>query len=433
MIEDMHAPARFWGDPDGADPAAVEQALRLCKLPFTVAASFMPNLGADSGFPTGTVLATDGYVIPHGLSADLGCGMAAARTSVSASELTARPAGRVSALRTVLDELAVQVPAGDGPGGSHTVAQDQSMDDFWREILPVPGLGHPAPTELVEAKAELSRLLAKAPDRLGTLGGGHHFLELQADAEDRVWIVAHTGSRGVGAAVCRLYDGLAAGLNERWLSLVPGRPVLPGARESRTRDVAFLPSGFADGQAFLKWASFCLVYATENRARLIAQAEALMLARLPGERTDYIDTPHTMVQTERHRGRMVVMHRKGAPRAEPGTPACVAGSALTGNLIVEGLGDEDALFSVPHGAGRRGAAGTPEALLSRGSVLDALTTARERTMADLHGAGVEVATRDGALLLSSDDMGGPPGKAPPMLDALARPVHRLRPLGLYRT
>ena len=379
--EDMHVPARLWSDPVRVDPAAVVQAMRLCKLPFAVAAAFMPNLRPDTGFPTGTVFATDGYVIPHGLAPDLGCGLAAARTTASAERLTHHSSHRASPLRKILDELARQVPAGDGPGGSHTKPQVKSLNEIWSEVLPVPGFRHPVAPALAAAKDDLRHAMRDATHRLGTIGGGHHFLELLADDEDRVWIVAHSGSRGLGAAVCTLYDGVAAQLNERWHAWVPGRPPLPGPLTDRTEDLAFLPTDTGDGESFMKWVSFCLVYAAENRARLIRRAEELLFAALSGEREAYVDTPHNYVKLEHLDGRAVVVHRKAAARAEPGSLTCVAGSARSGSYVVEGLGDPTALSSCPHGYGRRPAGG--------------------------------------------DD-------APPNFGGLAHPFHHLRPLGHHR-
>ena len=355
--EDMHVPARFWLDPQEADRDAVAQAMRLCKLPFAVAAAFMPNLRVEAGFPAGTVLATDGYVIPHGLATDVGCGMAAARTSVSAQRLTRRSWRGVIPLRRVQELIAHQIPAGDGPRGTHAERQVKSLNEVWPEILPMPGFRHPVAPELAELKDGLTRAMRMAPYRLGTVGGGHHFIELLADDEDHVWVVAHSGSRGVGAAMCALYDAVAAELNERWQSWVPGRPVLQGARDARREDLAFLPAEMGDGETFLKWVAFCMAYGAENRKRLVGRAEALLLGVTKGERLRYVDTPHNYVRHEHLAGRTVVVHRRGAARVEPGTWSCVAGSAKSGSWIVEGVGSAGALFSCPQGAGRRWAAG----------------------------------------------------------------------------
>jgi tRNA-splicing ligase RtcB len=134
--------------------------------------------------------------------------------------------------------------------------------------------------------------------------------------------------------------------------------VLPGTQQTRRReDLAFLPAEMWDGDKFLIWVAFCLAYAAENRKRLIQRAEELLFTAVPGERLAYVDTPHNYARREHLDGRAVVVHRRGAARVEPGVWACVAGSARSGNWIVEGVGNAGALFSCPHGAGRRWAAG----------------------------------------------------------------------------
>ena len=363
-----------------------------------------------------------------------------ARTTVSASALTSLHVRDAGSLRSILHEVAGHVPAGHGPQGIHQTPQIKSINEIYSELLPVPGLPHPAPPDLVAAKAELSQVVNQAPLRLGTLGGGHHFLEFQADAEDHVWIVAHSGSRGLGPAICSLYDGLAARQNQRWHSWIPDRPLHPGTRVVRTQDIAYLPSESGDGQSFLKWATFCLAFGAANRARLIAAAEALLFTEHSGSRITYIDTPHTFVELERLNGRAIVVHRKGAARSVPGTLACIAGSARTGNWIVEGLGDTHTLSSIPHGAGHPRSTNVKDTRdsrdepLTRAQVQASLVAARDRTLKNLDAAGIEVATPDDSLLLGLDhNEPSPPNQFPSTLASLARPVHRLRPLGVYRT
>lgn len=196
--EDMHAPAQFFLEPKDADPVAVAQAMRLCKLPFVVAAAFMSNLRPDSGVRAGTVFATDGYIVPNGLAPDIGCGLSAARTTVSAETLTTRVAGRASVLRNILDQLLRLIPAGEGPGGSHSEPQVQSLNQIDSEVLPVPGIRHPASPRLVRAKEDASRALKLAPYQLGTLGGGHHFI-----CEVGVYVPTLAGQRHSLVSLCR--------------------------------------------------------------------------------------------------------------------------------------------------------------------------------------------------------------------------------------
>ena len=160
-------------------------------------------------------------------------------------------------------------------------------------------------------------------------------------------------------------------------------------------------------------------------------AVALFFARLPGTRTAYVDSPHTFVQQERHAGRLLAIHRKGAVRAERESLACVAGTARSGNWIVEGLGNAEALESFPHGAGRRRVASAVEAPLGRARVRGVLAAARERTLTTLQEAGIELAVPADAFLLSDDHPH--PSADPTACSDLARPIHHLRPLGLYRS
>lgn len=271
----------------------------------------MPDLHAANGVAVGTVFATEGVIVPSALGGDLGCGIAALRFCPSERPLSTRD------LRRVLAGWTARIPAGDGPRRG--------------EEPPV----HPellsAPLSTRSLEHDRDRL---APRQLGTLGGGNHFVELDHDADDEVWLLVHTGSRGLGGAIGSHH---ARAAEASGFGIIPGLDVTSPAGRACAADLA--------------WAA---AFAAANRAAILAEA-AGVVSEVTGAEPDpasHLDVRHNFVAEEEHMGRRLRVHRKGAITAPPGARVLIPGSMGTASYLAEGLGEPTSFGSASHGAGR---------------------------------------------------------------------------------
>jgi tRNA-splicing ligase RtcB len=403
----QRVPIKVWAS--DLDEGTLAQAQNLARLPFAVGhIALMPDAHLGYGMPIGGVLAARDFVIPNAVGVDIGCGMHARRTNIEAGRLMESHPGQGTVLRAVLGQVQRAVPAGNGPAGNHP---------------------EPKPLHMLTADPEVALLLADAPPdlaqawqesayQLGTLGGGNHFIEVQADEEGFVWLMLHSGSRALGRHVCEHFNRLAHDLAIRSHAEVP-----------RDAQLAFLSTQTAEGQAYLAWMRLCMAYALENRRRMLdAAVEALFTTVrgvAPEQRfllTEAVDTHHNYADVEHHFGEDVYVHRKGAVRARQGELVIIPGSMETGSYIARGLGNRESFETCSHGAGRR---------LSR------TAAKKQRTVQDV----VEAMRRKGIALAkrSMTDVAEEAGHAYKDVDQVMRdsadlvaPVYRLRPLGVLK-
>ena len=180
-------------------------------------------------------------------------------------------------------------------------------------------------------------------NQMGTLGGGNHFIEVCLDEADRVWVMLHSGSRGIGNAIGQYFIELARRDMERWFIQLPDR------------DLAYFPEGsehFEDYVAAVSWAQ---AYARENRDQMMRLALAALARHLPAFRTEMavVNCHHNYVEREHHFGANVWVTRKGAIRAREGDLGIIPGSMGARSYIVRGRGNPESFHSCAHGAGRR--------------------------------------------------------------------------------
>jgi tRNA-splicing ligase RtcB len=287
---------------------ALSQLTHIASQPYVVEhVAAMPDLHVANGVAVGTVFATEGTIVPSALGGDLGCGMSAIRFDVPASTL-----GR-SELERLLVELTRVIPVGDATHrGKGTTVPDTLLET-------------PLSTGALEHARE--RL---APRHLGTLGGGNHFLELDRDAGGNLWLLVHTGSRGLGAAVAAHHLRVAETF---------GVGTIPG-----------IPADTEAARACLSDLNWTLAFAKANRDRLIERACELVDASADLE--SRVDVHHNFAREETHFGRTLLVHRKGAIAAPRGERALIPGSMATASYLVEGLGEPLSFASASHGAGR---------------------------------------------------------------------------------
>lgn len=301
------------------DAKALAQAANLAAHPAIFRhIALMPDCHVGYGMPIGGVAACAAAVIPNAVGVDIGCGMRAVRTDVPGAALAAARIG------AILAAVRRHVPVGEGR--AHAVAQD--WDGFER-VAERPGG--------VDAQG-----WALARRNLGTLGGGNHFIELQAGADGRLWLMIHSGSRNLGLRIAEHYHRCALRLNERQGVTLPDP------------ELAYLPLDTPEARDYLRDMALALAYARENRRRIMAALCAAVAAALPAAAFEPdLDIHHNYAARETHFGREVWVHRKGATAASAGALGIVPGSMGTPSFIVRGLGHPESFQSCAHGAGRR--------------------------------------------------------------------------------
>lgn len=307
------------------EPDAIKQAANLAAHPaIDLHVALMPDCHVGYGMPIGGVIACRDSVIPNAVGVDIGCGMGAIKTS-----LTVEEAGDLRQIRGIMDAVKKLVPVGEGK--CHARAQNWAgFEQYEAEIAGM------VPGWFDRSHFEHDR------KNLGTLGGGNHFIELQASEDGQVWLMLHSGSRNLGYRIAAFYNKLALELNEKWHAEIP------------CKDLAFLPAADKEGQNYIRDMKFALRYALENRAQMMAAVKTVMAGQFPGIRfLEEINIHHNYAALENHFGRNVWVHRKGATSARKDELGIIPGSMGASSYIVRGLGNPDSFTSCSHGAGRK--------------------------------------------------------------------------------
>ena len=327
VLTSQRVPVNIWTD--DVDERSKEQLLNIASMPFIhhhVAA--MPDVHLGMGATIGSVIATHRAIIPAAVGVDLGCGMVAARLSITANELDE------IALQKVFNQITRDVPVGR--------AQHRDNQVLVAAVQPFePGLKtltdrHP---ELLKTFGKFSKWM----NQMGTLGGGNHFIEVCLDETNQVWVMLHSGSRGIGNAIADYFIKLARKDMERWMIQLPDR------------DLAYLPEGtehFVDYVTAVHWAQD---YALQNRQSMLELTLSALARHLPAftVTTEVVNCHHNYIAKEHHYDADVWVTRKGAIRARFGDLGIVPGSMGTRSYIVRGKGESESFCSSAHGAGRR--------------------------------------------------------------------------------
>jgi tRNA-splicing ligase RtcB len=288
-------------------------------MPFVVKPlALMPDAHVGKGSTVGSVIATEGAIIPAAVGVDIGCGLAAIETSLTSADLP-------DTLDALHDRIRQAVPAGVGQG--HEA----------RDVDVMTLIARATTTELTDKQ------LTTARTQYGSLGSGNHFVEICLDERDRVWIVLHSGSRGIGNQLAMKHIAVASGLMKDYFIALPDP------------DLAYLAQGTPQFDAYVGDLLWAQAYAAANRAAMLAAVLAEFEGFLDrhGIETSRVNCHHNFTQQEQHRGRSLWITRKGAIQARDGQLGIIPGSMGTRSYIVEGLGSAASFESCSHGAGRR--------------------------------------------------------------------------------
>ncbi|MEU6971350.1 RtcB family protein [Kitasatospora aureofaciens] len=326
-VPGIRVPIRMWTDPATVEGAALQQLRNISSLPWLHGLAVMPDVHLGKGATVGSVIAMKGAVCPAAVGVDIGCGMSAVKTSLTAEDL---PDG-LSGLRSKIEQA---IPVGRG---LHTDPVDPAKlhgfraagwDDFWQRF------------DGVAEEVKWSR--EKAMQQMGTLGGGNHHTEICLDDDGSVWLTLHSGSRGIGKELADHHMGVARSLSHNQ-GLVD-------------RDLAVFLAKTPEMAAYRRDLFWAQEYALYNRSIMMALLKDVVRREFPKAKVafeDEISCHHNYVAEERYDGLDLLVTRKGAIRARGGDYGIIPGSMATGSYIVRGLGNEASFNSASHGAGRK--------------------------------------------------------------------------------
>jgi len=319
------------------DEMATEQLKSMADLPFVhshIAA--MPDAHGGMGATIGSVIPTKGAIVPAAVGVDLGCGMMAVKLGLTASDLP-------DSLSDMRSSIEASVPHGrtcHGGAGDKGAWSDTPNDvlDYWsktgiEKILP----------DVLDRHPKLMKGHVNTHRHLGTMGTGNHFIEVCLDESQNVWVMLHSGSRGVGNRVGSYFIQLAKKEMQRWFISLPNK------------DLAYLVEGSEHFEDYVRSVGWAQDFAMANREIMMTNTLLAMSASL-GRGFEILDSAinchHNYIAKENHYKANVWITRKGAIRARKGDLGIIPGSMGAKSFIVRGLGNPEGLFSCSHGAGR---------------------------------------------------------------------------------
>jgi tRNA-splicing ligase RtcB len=316
---------RLWDSEGKTNSSMIKAAFRpLLRTAFVYPyAALMPDYHPGEGSMIGSVIPTKEVLLPSVIGGDLGCGMTAVRLGVEADSI--RPE-----FQDILKILKEVVPVGTAHNG--TVTERVEADGIWHRKVFAPVL--------------TNRLRRKLLRQFASLGGGNHFLEIQVDSQDRLWVMLHSGSRYLGVRIRDYY--VAQGGNQR------------GIERKLYSKIPYLMTDGELAEHYLSDLQFAIDFARHSRKEMMMRVLEVLSdhcpefesAREPGLITTAYDVAHNYVTEEEHFGEKLVVHRKGAIRVREGEVGLVPGSMGTGSYVVQGRGNEFSFCSCSHGAGR---------------------------------------------------------------------------------
>lgn len=310
VVTTERIPIKLWLD--DIEKGAMSQAQDLANLFFAWKwIAIMPDSHVGYGMPIGGVMASREVIVPNAVGVDIGCGMAASKLSLTDIDTLT--------VKEIIGRIRKTIPVG---------FKHNKKPQEWSGFAEAPDI------------PVIQRELNSARKQIGTLGGGNHFIELQAGDDGHIWLMIHSGSRNFGLQTAKLYHKTARELCEQWRSDIPNL------------DLAFLPLDTDIGQEYFQAMNFCMRFARANRDLMMRKAVAIVSDVTGAEVEHEVNIHHNYAAFEHHFGKNVLVHRKGATKATEGLEGIIPGSMGTNSYIVQGLGNPESFMSCSHGAGR---------------------------------------------------------------------------------
>ncbi len=333
-------PIKAWTQGVPVEGMAEQQLRNIASLPFIhshVAA--MPDVHWGMGATVGSVIPCKKAIIPAAVGVDIGCGMMAVKTSLTSHQLP----DTLRDLRSGIEKAVPHGRTGRGNADTDRGAWGTPPDDIaqvWKNQPFRQGTLEQGLEEIIERHPTLRK--ANSVNHLGTLGTGNHFIEICLDEADRVWVMLHSGSRGIGNRIGSYFVALAKKEMERFFI------VLPDA------DLAYLPEGTEHFNDYVKAVSWAQAFARTNREVMMAGVLDVMTRMFTDfeVRDSAVNCHHNYVAQEEHFGARVWVTRKGAVSAHAGALGIIPGSMGARSFIVRGKGNPHSFCSCSHGAGR---------------------------------------------------------------------------------
>lgn len=329
LITDTRVPVKIWTN--DIEPEAEQQVRNLAGLPFIYKhVAVMPDAHAGKGSTVGTVIATQGAIIPAAVGVDIGCGMAALQLGFKAEEL-----GDLKKLRHSIER---SIPV--GMNTNHRIT-DSATEAF-------KALGNVTETAKNGFKSH-DRIMKNALASIGSLGGGNHFIEICVDQIGFAWIMLHSGSRNIGKCLAEIHINKAKDLMKEYFISLPDP------------DLAYLAQNTQEFRDYLHDLMWGQAFAKANRNEMMDRVLREVLYHT-GRLNEYKDNKdkyfrvnchHNYTNIENHFGKNVYVTRKGAVSAKEGEYGIIPGSMATGSYIIKGKGNLDSFCSCSHGAGRK--------------------------------------------------------------------------------
>ncbi len=310
-IDTEKIPIKLWLE--DIEEGALQQAKDLANLEIAFKhIAIMPDSHQGYGMPIGGVLATKDAIIPNAVGVDIGCGMCCLRTDLK--EIN------TADLKNVMKQIRQTVPVGHK---HHKEKQDEKYMPVLKGNLPI-----------------VSKEYERGKTQVGTLGGGNHFIEIQQGSDGYIWIMVHSGSRNIGYTTAKHYHERAIEETKKRGSNVP-------------KDLSYFVRGTEYYDNYFKEMNYCIEFALQNRKLMMHRVKEAFTEFLPAVQfSNFINKPHNFAAWEKHFEEDLMVHRKGATRAEEGEWGMIPGSQGTNSYLVKGKGNAKSFNSCSHGAGR---------------------------------------------------------------------------------
>lgn len=325
---------KMWVGDMGVEQSAVQQITNISQLPILAGhIAVMPDVHMGKGATVGSVIPTRSAIIPAAIGVDIGCGMCAVMTNLTADDLP-------ESLFSLRNQIEKDIPVGfeEHKGGIPTVSGP------YADILRKNHVKIMQEWDSLLLKSRLGRADEKKIGRqIGTLGGGNHFVEICLDSENRVWIMLHSGSRGIGNQIGTVAIEMAK------------EQAIKRSYGLADQDLAWLDEGTTEFDSYIEAMLWSQKYARLNRDTMMNIVLSIMKSRFPTTKVtgEVINCHHNFTSLEEHFNQEMWITRKGAVSARYGELGIVPGSMGTKSYIVSGKGNKDSYCSCSHGAGRK--------------------------------------------------------------------------------